>query len=71
MRSATCVDDGIIYTVYTCTTCQILMNSYPDKFLDEQECVFPEGCIKEVLFDGQSPEDLLNELNMCSSTNKE
>jgi len=53
------VDNDIIYTVYTCETCQQLLSEFKGSFKDSDDA-FPEGCVCEVMpeFDCNTPEKL-------------
>lgn len=58
------VGDGI-YSIYACTTCNVLMQKHEKYFLDEQENDFPQECVKEMFreFNVNSPEKLLTVLD--------
>lgn len=64
MKSETCVNEGDIYTLYSCQTCDTLMTEFEEFFLDTEENMFPEGCITQIYYDYKvnNPEDLLFEL---------
>ena len=59
MTSQTCKYDGRIYTVYSCATCDLLMDSLD--LMDDVEMIFPEGCVRECMaeYKVDSPEQLL------------
>jgi hypothetical protein len=62
MRTQVNTFDGI-GTWRECPTCQELLSKYRSAFEDEYEHACYAGCVSEVLESGQTPEDLLNELN--------
>lgn len=53
---------GDINTWRTCSTCTVLIEKYSERFINDEN-VYPEGCVSEELSPGQTPEDLLKELN--------
>ena len=61
MRTQVNTYDGI-GTWRECPTCQELLSNYRSQFEDDCDHFCYEGCVKEVLERGQSPEELLNAL---------
>ena len=61
MRTQVNTSDGLI-TWRECPTCQILLSKYRDYF-EDSDGICNENCVNEILEQGQTPEDLLNELN--------
>ena len=54
--------DGI-QSIYSCSTCTELMDLHSSYFIDEDENVFPEGCVRECYECRDiTPEDLLTKL---------
>lgn len=60
METTTIVYDGI-YTWRTCPTCVQLIKSFPSEF-EDLDGYFPQGCVREALWDDITPEDLLKHL---------
>lgn len=46
-----------------CPTCQVLLKNFKSYFEDDYDYLFHEGCVNEMLQLGQTPEELLNNLN--------
>lgn len=63
MRRQTHTYDGL-QTVYSCNTCNELMNKFRSLFYDECEMIYPEFCVYEALRDNDvyTPEELLVKL---------
>jgi len=63
MKAQTNIDNEI-YTVYSCETCQTLMDKFHDHFYDDGDNVFPEGCVSETFnyYKVETPEQLLEKL---------
>lgn len=70
------VHDGMIWRVYSCETCDEIMDKYKDVCYDNVDHVFREGCVLEIpqwCFDlgerqecdnGKNPEKILEILNL-------
>lgn len=54
-------DEGRIYNLHTCTTCNTLLTVFEYGY-DDNENGFLPGCVGEGLSPGQTPEMLLEEL---------
>ena len=63
MRCQVNTYDGI-GSCYCCATCQMLLDKFPKYFFDEEEHIYPESCVFEILNDHQAnnPEELLTKL---------
>jgi DNA-directed RNA polymerase subunit RPC12/RpoP len=63
MRCQTHTYDGI-QTVYSCATCNSLMDQFRDLFYDECEMIYPEFCVSELLRENGvlTPEEFLIKL---------
>jgi hypothetical protein len=63
MRCQTHTYDGL-QTVYSCETCNSLMDQFRDLFYDECEMIYPEYCVHELLRENDvfTPEELLIKL---------
>jgi hypothetical protein len=62
--SETCINDGMIYTVYICRVCDILINKHYKHFVDTMGN-YQEGCVKnycDECHNGISPKELLEKL---------
>lgn len=59
------IDEGRIFNVYLCDTCEDLMRNYPNLFGYEGE--FEKGCVKGEIIEcnATTPEELLSELENC------
>lgn len=67
--------DGIA-SVYSCKTCDALMDEFHDWFYDDGENIFPEGCVKEHYRDMgvencNTPEEILEALRKLGGTKEE
>ena len=64
-------DDGDIYTLHYCDTCDQLMANFKDSFLDNDD-LFQEGCVSETIteFPVETPEELLGLFNKWESETK-
>lgn len=64
MKRETNTYEGEIYVLYTCKSCFDLMEEFEQKFIDEYEGWFPEGCVTEQYYNYKvtNPEDLLMKL---------
>lgn len=61
MRTQVNTSDGLV-TWRECETCQKLLSKYRSRFEDDYDHMCYEGCVNEVLERGQTPEDLLSNL---------
>jgi len=64
MECLVCVD-GVIYTLYTCLACYGIINSFPEKIVDEIENIVRRGDFYELRgsdpkYKGMTPEELLS-----------
>ncbi len=62
-----------IYTLYTCNTCNELLNKFPDLFFNDGDEGIPEFCVGETLHlnrDCKRPEDLLAKFIRESTSTK-
>lgn len=48
--------------IWTCLTCEELISKYPNRFISDG--YFKDSCIADCLDKGQTPEDLLNKINL-------
>lgn len=69
MRSQTHMYDGIM-TVYSCATCDELMDKFHDQFFDDCELVYPASCVREAMSNckASTPEELLTIMLSESNT---
>lgn len=61
MLASTNVDEGQIYTLYVCETCDALYTEFPARFEGNDWLMEAEG-IRDSLNPGETPESLLAEL---------
>lgn len=64
MRTQVNTSDGLI-TWRQCPTCEELLSKHRSKFEDDYDHLCYEGCVDEVLEQGQTPEELLGIYNCC------
>jgi hypothetical protein len=62
MRTVVNVYEGDFGTWRECPTCVELLKKYPKHF-DDGHGIFEQGCVDAALNQGQTPEELLIELN--------
>jgi hypothetical protein len=62
MKSQVNADSYQINNIWTCLTCEDLISKYPDRFICNG--CFEDSCIADCLDEGQTPEDLLNKINL-------